>query len=335
MNPWTLPAPECWKVVSTSALRENDVRRFLPAETAAVIVVVEPRTEDAAAEAVVDADIVIGDYLFEVPINARVIDGMKRCRLIQQPSVGYQQIDVTAAAARGIPVANAAGANDASVAEHTVMVGLALLRGLTWADAEVRSGGWPQLTRGHRDLAGKTWGIVGLGRIGRQVVRRISGWDVPIVYYDPVRAEPEEEARLDISYVELNELLEVSDVVSLHVPLLPSTHHLLDAERLALLKTSACLINVARGEIVDEHALMATLDDKRIAGAALDVFEYEPLLAEHPLTRLDNVILTPHFAGTTVEARARVMKLTAANIQRVVRGHAPIDIVNLTRLQTR
>jgi phosphoglycerate dehydrogenase-like enzyme len=126
----------------------------------------------------------------------------------------------------------------------------------------------------------------------------------------------------------LTDLLQVSDVVSLHVPLLPTTHHLLDADRLALMKASAYLINVARGEIVDEHALIEALRDRRIAGAALDVFEHEPVRPEHSLTRLDNVILTPHFAGTTIEARARVMKLTAANIQRVVRGEAPIDIVN-------
>jgi phosphoglycerate dehydrogenase-like enzyme len=269
MNPWTLPAPERWKIVSTSALREKDLKRFLPNETAADIVVVDPRTEDVAAAAVVDADIVIGDYLFEVPISARVIGAMGRCRLIQQPSVGYQQIDVAAATERRIPVANTAGANDAAVAEHAVMVGLALLRRLTWADSDVRTGGWPQLTLGHRDLGGKTWGIVGLGRIGRQVIRRLSTWDVPIVYHDVIRVEPDEETRLGITFMELTELLEASDVVSLHVPLLPSTHHLLDADRLARMKPSAYLINVARGEIVDEHALIQALRDRQIAGAAL------------------------------------------------------------------
>jgi phosphoglycerate dehydrogenase-like enzyme len=328
MTGWTLPAPERWKIVSTAGLRERDIRRFLLPETAADIVIVEPRTEEAAADAVVDADIVIGDYLFEVEITARVIDRMQRCRLIQQPSVGYQQIDVTAAAARGIPVANVAGANDAAVAEHTVMVGLALMRRLTWTDADVRGGGWPQLTRGHRELAGKSWGIVGLGRIGRQVVKRLSGWDVAISYYDALRADPDEERRLGVVYAGLDELLQTSDVLSLHVPLVASTHHLLDTERLARLKPSAFLINVARGEIVDTEALVVALQEKKLAGAALDVFEHEPLPADHPLTHLDNVILTPHYAGTAIESRARVMKLTAANIQRVLGGQAPIDIVN-------
>lgn len=136
----TPPAPERWKIVSTAALREIDIRRFLLPETVADIVIVDPRTEEAAAEAVADADIVIGDYVFDVAITAQVIERMQRCRLIQQPSVGYQHIDVAAAAGRGIPVANTAGANDAAVAEHTVMVGLALLRGLTWTDADVRAG---------------------------------------------------------------------------------------------------------------------------------------------------------------------------------------------------
>ena len=189
-------------------------------------------------------------------------------------------------------------------------------------------GGWPQLTRGHRELGGKRWGIVGLGRVGRQVVKRLSGWDVAISYHDPLRADADDERRLGVSYSGLDELLQTSDVVSLHVPLLASTHHLLDRERLALLKPSAYLINVARGEVVDTEALVMALAGKKFAGAALDVFEQEPLPAGHPLTRLDNVILTPHYAGTAIESRARVMKLTAANIQRVLRGEAPVDIVN-------
>jgi phosphoglycerate dehydrogenase-like enzyme len=324
----TPAAPARWKIVSTAPLRESDIRRFLLPDTVADIGIVSPRTEEAAAEAVADADIVIGDYVFEVAITARVIERMRRCRLIQQPSVGYQQIDVEAAAVRGIPVANVAGANDAAVAEHTVMVGLALMRGLTWTDADVRAGGWPQLTRGHRELAGKTWGIVGLGRIGRQVVKRLAGWDVAISYHDALRADPEDERRLGVSYAGLDELLQTSDVISLHVPLIASTHHVLDRDRLALLKPSAYLINVARGEIIDTEALLEALAGKRFAGAALDVFEHEPLPVDHPLTRLDNVILTPHYAGTAIESRARVMKLTAANIQRVLRGETPIDIVN-------
>jgi phosphoglycerate dehydrogenase-like enzyme len=320
--------PSRWKLVSTAPLPVENVRRFLPAGTDADVVVVEPRTEDAAVEAVVDADIVIGDYLFEIPLSRRVIERMERCRLIQQPSVGYQQIDVTAAAAQGIAVANVAGANDTAVAEHTVMVAVALMRELPLVDREVRGGEWPQLTRPHFELAGKTWGIVGFGRIGRKVAQRLQGWEVELLYHDALRAPREVEQSLSIAYAELDDLLARADVVSLHVPLVDSTRALLDAGRLAAMKPSAYLVNVARGEVVDERALIDALRDGRLRGAALDVFGTEPLPRGHPLTELENVILTPHAAGTVMEARIRLLKLTAANVTRVVRGELPIDVVN-------
>ena len=211
---------------------EDIVRRFVPADVSADVEVLAPRTEDAAAAAVADADIVIGDYAFEVPLTRRVIERMEHCRLIQQPSAGYQQIDTAAAAERGIAVANVAAANDVPVAEHTVMVAVALLRELTVIDREVRAGGWPQLTRPRFELAGKTWGIVGFGRIGRQVARRLHGWDVELLYHDALRAGDVEES-LSVQYAELDELLGRADIVSLHVPLLDSTHHLLDERTLA------------------------------------------------------------------------------------------------------
>jgi phosphoglycerate dehydrogenase-like enzyme len=309
-------------------MAEKDVRRLLLPDAPADVVVVDPRTEQAAADAVGPADIVVGDYLFEVPITRRVIEQMHCCRLIQQPSVGYQQIDVGAATERHIAVANVAGANDVAVAEHTVMAGVALMRELLQVDREVRAGGWPQLTRSHFELAGKTWGIVGFGRIGRQVAKRLHGWDAEVIYHDAVRAEPAAEATLGVAYASLDELVERSDVISVHVPLTESTRHLLDAGRIARMKPSAHLVNVARGEVVDEAALLSALRSGAIRGAALDVFEREPLPAGHPLTGLDNVILTPHTAGTVREALIRVMKMTAANVQRVMRGEEPIDLVN-------
>jgi phosphoglycerate dehydrogenase-like enzyme len=309
-------------------MTEKDVRRLLPPDAPADVVVVDPRTERAAADAVGLADIVLGDYLFEVPITRRVIDEMRHCRLIQQPSVGYQQIDVDAATERHIAVANVAGANDVAVAEHTVMAGMALMRELLLVDREIRAGGWPQLTRSHFELAGKTWGIVGFGRIGRQVARRLHGWDAEVIYHDAVRADPAVEAALGVAFAGLDELVERSDVISVHVPLTESTRHLLDARRIARMKSSAHLVNVARGEVVDETALLSALRSGAIRGAALDVFEREPLPAGHPFTGLDNVILTPHTAGTVREALIRVMKMTAANVQRAMRGEEPIDLVN-------
>lgn len=326
---------DAWKIVSTSPLDEDSVRRLVTEDddldVELDVLVVEPRTEEAAADAVADADIVLGDFRFDVPISRKVIERMERCRLIQQPSVGYQQIDADAAAERGIPVANAAGGNDVAVAEFTVMAALSLMKHPLWLDSEVRKGNWPQLdvgARGHFELAGKVWGIVGFGRIGRQVARRLRGWDLDVRYFDVVAAPTDLEQELDVSRMELDHLLTDADVLSLHTPLTAATRHLIDAAALERMKSSAYLINVARGEIVDQDALVEALRGGQIKAAALDVYEDEPLPPGHPLTELDNVILTPHTAGTPVEAQVRIIKITAANVRRVIGGEAPENVVN-------
>jgi glyoxylate reductase len=316
-----------WKLVSTAPLHLEGTRKFVPPDTDADVVVLDPRTEDAAVEAVRDADIVIGDYLFEVPISRRVIEAMQRCVLIQQPSAGYQQIDVKAAAERGIPVANVAGANDGAVAEHTVMVTAALMRQLVVVDRAVRAGGWPQMTP-YFEVAGKTWGIVGFGRIGRQVAQRLTGWGTELLYYDAFRPSADVEAATGATFAELDELLARADIVSLHVPLAESTVGLISRARLALMKPSAYLVNLSRGDVVDEDALVDALRAERLRGAALDVFAEEPLPVGHPFTEMDNVILTPHTAGTVMEARIRLMKGAGANVARVIHGEPLIDIVN-------
>jgi len=322
------PTPERWTIVSTAPFPADAIRRFLPEGTDADIVVVAPRTEDGAIAAVTDADIVLGDFTFEVPITRRVIEAMTRCRAILQPSAGFQQIDHVAAAEHGVPVCNCAGANDVPVAEHTVMAGIALMRELAWTDRQIRAGQWPQFGRPNREVANRTWGIVGFGRIGRQVAQRLAGWEMTILYHDAFRPSPEDEAALGVQYAELDDLLARADVVSLHVPLLPDTRHLIDARRLALLKPDAGLVNVARGGVVDEAALLEALREGRLRGAALDVFEQEPLPAGHPFTELDNVILSPHTAGTVVEAQVRILKKTKANLNRVLTGEPLVDVVN-------
>jgi phosphoglycerate dehydrogenase-like enzyme len=322
------PAPERWVVVSTAPFSVDAVRRFLPDDVDADIHIVEPRTEDGAVDAVANADVVIGDYTFEVPISRRVIESMTRCRAILQPSAGFQQIDHVAAAERNIPVANCAGANDVPVAEHTVMAGVALMRELVWRDRQIRAGEWPQYGRPHNELAARTWGIVGFGRIGRQVAQRLAGWEMNLLYHDPFRATSAMEADFGVTYAELDDLLTQADVISLHVPLLPETRNLLDASRLARLRSNACIVNVARGGVVDETALVDALREGRIRGAALDVFEVEPLPTGHPLAQLDNVILSPHTAGTVAEAQVRILKQTKANFGRLIAGEPLADVVN-------
>jgi len=320
--------PDRWTIVSTAPFPADALRKFLPDGTEADIVVVDPRTEDAAVAAVADADIVIGDFTFTVPITRRVIEAMTRCRAILQPSAGFQQIDHVAAAEHGIPVCNCAGANDIPVAEHTVMAGIALMRELAWTDRQIRAGEWPQFGRPNREVAARTWGIVGFGRIGKQVAQRLQGWEMQVLYFDAFRPSAEEEAALGVEYAELDDLLARADIVSLHVPLLPDTRHLIDARRLGLMKPDAGLVNVARGGIVDEAALLETLRAGKLRGAALDVFEQEPLPAGHPFTELDNVILSPHTAGTVVEAQVRILKKTKANLNRVLAGEPLVDVVN-------
>lgn len=323
--------PDTWKVVSTMPLPAEVVRGFFPEDADVEITVVEPRTEDAAAEACADADVVIGDYEFHVPISAKVVERMTRCRLIQQPSAGYQQIDTEAAAKKGIPVASVGGANAVAVAEHTIMAALALMKQLVWLDAEVRKGEWPQQTvrsRGHFELAGKTWGVVGFGRIGREVAGRLRGWDVTVLYYDVVKAPPEVEEELAATFAEVDEILERADVVSLHAPLTEQTRHLVDTDALERMKPGAYLVNVARGEVVDEAALVEALREGKIKAAALDVFAEEPLQTGHPLTELENVLLSPHTAGTATEAVGRILQAAQENLTRVVRGEPPLYVVN-------
>lgn len=323
--------PDTWKAVNMMPLPAEIVRGFFPDDVDIEVVDVEPRTEEAAAEAVVDADIVVGDYEFKLPLSAKVIDAMTRCRLIQQPSAGYQQIDIDAARAKGIPVASVGGANAVAVAEHTIMSALALMKQMVWVDAEVREGRWPQMdvaARGHFELAGKTWGIVGFGRIGKEVANRLHGWDVKILYFDVVKADAEVEETLGVAFAEVDDLLEASDVISLHAPLSDQTRHLVDAPAFDRMKTSAYLVNVARGELIDEDALVEALRERKIHAAALDVFKEEPLPAGHPLTKLDNVLLSPHTAGTPQEARSRIIDTARENLARVVHGEAPLYVVN-------
>lgn len=323
--------PTTWNVASCMPLPASVARGFFPEDVDVEVTVVEPRSEEGAIAACAGADIVIGDYEFLVPVSAAVIGAMTRCRLIQQPSAGYQQIDIDAAAGAGIPVASVGGANAVAVAEHTIMAALALMKQLVWLDAETRKGNWAQQSvraRGHFELAGKTWGVVGFGRIGREVARRLSGWDVTVLYHDVVKAPAEVADELGVSYAEVDELLDRSDVVSLHAPLTEQTRHLIDGPALERMKDGAYLINVARGEVVDQDAVIDALTTGKIHSAALDVFDLEPLPSGHPLSEIENVLLSPHTAGTATEAVGRILGAAQENLHRVVRGESPLYVVN-------
>ncbi len=281
--------------------------------------------------AVADVDVIIGDYTNNVAMDADVMRAAKRCVLIQQPSTGYQHIDVDAAAAEGIPVANTAGTNTFAVAEHTVMLILACLKKLLLAHEKTKRADWAQDEMplyGVFELWGKTLGIVGMGRIGKEVARRAKPFGPRLIYYDVDRISPELERSLDMTYHALDEVIAQSDVITLHTPLTPQTTNLINAERIAKMKANVVIINVSRGVIVDEVALAKALKDKRIQGAGLDVFADEPISPKNPLLDAPNVILTPHIAGATNESRARIIEMTIDNVVSVLRGQEPINIVN-------
>jgi phosphoglycerate dehydrogenase-like enzyme len=177
------------------------------------------------------------------------------------------------------------------------------------------------------ELCGSTGGIVGMGRIGREVAKRLAGWDVSIVYYDPIRLAADAEQTLGVRYLELDQLLRVADAVTIHVPLNARTRHLIDAESLSLMKPSAVLVNTARGGLVDEDALGVALREGRILGAGLDVLSQEPPPEDHPLLEVSNIVLTPHSAGPTWESYPRRFANCFANIERVQRGEKPLWVV--------
>lgn len=282
-------------------------------------------------EAIDEAEILLGDYTFENRITAETIRNAKHLKLIQQPSVGVQHIDLEACRSKGIPVANAAGANDKSVAEHAILLALMLLKKALYFHRRTEAGVWVQseaFELGVFELAGKRWGIVGMGRIGRELAKRLGPFGAEIVYFDPKRLSEEEEKALGVAYVPLEKLIRRSDIVSLHVPLLPETRGMIGAEVLRSMKTGSYLINVARGELVDENALAEALNRGVIAGAGIDVFSEEPIRPDHPLLKCRNVVLTPHLAGTTNEARARVIEVSVKNILRVLNGEKPVNVVN-------
>jgi phosphoglycerate dehydrogenase-like enzyme len=256
--------------------------------------------------------------------------GAPRLRLVQLISAGYDRLDLAAARAAGVPVANNGGANSTAVAEHTLMLMLAVMKRLAWQHANVVSGRWRvgdfSQTRLY-ELEGKTLGIVGLGTIGKKVARRALPFGMRVLYYDIVRLTEDQEEALGVDFVLFPELLRQSDVVSLHVPLTPLTRKMMGPAQFEQMKPGAFFINTCRGPVVDEDALYKALSAGHVAGAGLDVMDEEPPPANHPLFALDSVVITPHMAGPTWENWAKAFRNGFDNIQRVTRGEPPLWVV--------
>ena len=249
-------------------------------------------------------------------VDAALIAGGPRLKVVGRLGVGLDNIDTTACSERGIEVIPATGANAVSVAEYVVTVAMMLLRGVYSSSAEVAAGRWPRAQLSHgRELRGKTLGLIGLGSIGRLTARLAQNLGMNVIAHDPmVAADDAVWLELEVKNRSLEVLLAESDVVSLHVPLIAQTRGMLNASRIALMKRGAIVINSARGGIVEEGAVISALRAGALGGAALDVFENEPLAANAAWADVPNLILTPHVAGVTVEANARVSQMIAQRV---------------------
>ena len=251
-------------------------------------------------------------------------------KLVQLISAGYDRLDLAAAKKAGVPIANNGGSNSVAVAEHTMMLILAVYKKMAWHHINVTHGKWRvgdfSATRTY-ELAGKTLGIVGLGTIGKKVARRAVGFDMDIQYSDILRLTEDQEDALGVRFTLFPELLQTSDVVSLHVPLNDSTRKMMGAREFAMMQKDAIFINTCRGPVVDEEALRHALLSKQISAAGLDVMVEEPPLINHPLFGLENVTFTPHSAGPTWENWTKAFRNAFDNVQRVARGEKPLWVI--------
>jgi glyoxylate reductase len=269
-------------------------------------------------------------------IDADLIGAAERLRVISNMAVGYDNIAVAAATARGIMVCNTPGVLTQTTADLAWALIMAAARRIAEAERHLRAGKWrswsPQLMLG-QDVHGATLGIIGFGRIGQAVARRAGGFGMRILYAD-TEPRPEAEQALGAERAELAELLRQSDFVTIHTPLTPETRHLIGPAELALMKPTAVLVNTARGPVVEESALAAALRQGRIFAAGLDVFETEPLPMDSPLLGLDNVVLLPHIGSASVATRARMARMAAENVVAALEGRRPPYLVNTEVLRS-
>ena len=271
---------------------------------------------------VIEADFVF-DEIFEAADKLRFL-GVCRSNV--------NNVDVEAAIRCGVMVANTPGRNAVSVAELTVGLIISLARRIPGTDSLIKSGNWtdpvaPYISMRGIELAGKVAGVIGLGAVGLEVVKRLRAFDMEINVYDPY-ADTEKVNRAGVKRVELDKLLTESDFITIHCTVTPETTGLIDARKLGLMKPTGFLVNTARWEIVEADALINTLKQKRIAGAAFDVYETHPVPQQSPLLSLDNVILTPHLGGATDGVIARHSRMIIEDIERFLNGKKPVHLVN-------
>ena len=288
-------------------------------------IAVQCRTEEEVIRECRDADAILNQY---APVSKRVIEKLERCKVIARYGVGVNTIDLEAATAKGIVVANVTDYSVDEVSDRAFALLLALVRKVVKFNNEVKNGTWDfNLGKPIFRLRGRTLGLVGLGRIPQALAKKAQAFGLNVIAYDPYI--PEETAnRLNVRLTKLNDLFRQSDYISVHAPLTKSTRGMISKEQFDLAKKDLFIVNTARGPVIDETALIAALQAKKIAGAALDVTEHEPIQKDHPLLKMENVIITPHVAWYSEESEHELKRKTAQNVVDVLSGYYPNYLVN-------
>lgn len=310
-------------------------KRMIP-EGAELVFFEQGYTAEEVVARAGDAEFAVVDAV--LPFTAEMIEGMPKLRMIHSEGVGYAAIDVDAAARRGIPVCNNQGVNAPQVAEHTVMLILTVLRRFAEGEAAVRAGRQMQMkldvmANGMDDLIGKRVGLIGFGAIGKELAKRLQPFGCKLFYTDPVRATPEIEAKHEIAYLTQEELLRTCDIITLHVPVTPSTTNLINLDTLSMMKSDAVVVNCARGAVVNTADLADAIKNGAIYGCALDTIDPEPFPPDDPILQLPEpwrwrVSVSPHIAGNTISTFYASYDGVWGDINRVLRGERPRNIVN-------
>lgn len=318
------------KVVLTDhGFASIEQEKSLLAAAGCELVVLQSKDPEKLALACADADALLVQW---APINAAVIAALRHCKVIVRYGIGVDNVDLKAAGARGIPVCNVPDYCIAEVADHALALALSLARQIPQTDAAVRSGTWKIIPPSpFPSFRSTTFATAGFGRIARAVLERARGFGFRLAAYDPfVPANAFAEA--GVRRLELDALWRESGIVSLHLPLNPETRHMVGEASLSRMRNDAIVINTARGGLIDTRALARALVDKRIAGAGLDVFETEPLEADHPLRQAPNVLLTSHPAWYSAGSVPELQRKSAEAVVRAIRGEALVNVVNTSFL---
>lgn len=315
-----------WKILVADELSEEGLE--ILRESGAELTVHKGMSEDLLRETLPSYHALV--VRSATKVTARSLELADSLAVIGRAGIGIDNIDVPAATERGIVVMNTPEAGAVTTGEHAVALLLSMARRIAAADANIRDGRWDKAKFTGVEIRGKTFGVLGLGRIGSVVAERGVGLQMEVLAFDP--AVPQSSAPDNVRIVELDELLEKADFISIHVPLLPATKHLLNAERIAQMKPGAMLVHAARGGIVDETALCDALDSGHLGGAALDVFEHEPLTADSRLRSTPNLVLTPHLGASTKEAKRNVSLDMARQIHICLTKGVVLNGINVPRI---